>query len=264
VLETGLAAGVMNCRTDLGGKNGKGVLAIDFEASRPAVGLFAIATYRHTIGFRIHYLKGSIGGADSLIGSGGVGSRYDRNLHFRSGISEITILLELYPFALFTGNISTGRLQLFVQGGAGWYRFNPQAKIAGSWVNLQPLHTEGQGLGGPQKILPGAYPLRQLNVPTGLGLRWEAGSFIHLRLEGLYRVLFTDYLDDVSTRYVDSRLFAQFLPPSTASLAALASDRRKSTQPFQNRTIRGNPSEKDTFFHLQFSCSFLLNRKQKP
>lgn len=262
LVEAGFGAGWMNCLTDLGGKIGNRPRAMNWQGIRPAAAIFAIATYQQTIGFRVQYVRGSVGAADSLIGSGNAGSRYDRDLHFKSNITEITLMLEFYPFALSEGNISTCRLQLYVKGGVGWYRFNPQARIKNQWVNLQPLHTEGQGFSVADKLLQDSYSLDQLNLPVGIGMRWEAGPFMHLRLEGLYRILFTDYFDDVSTRYADPRQFALYLTPAHAALAVMASDRRRSGQPFQNSEIRGNPSKNDAFFHFQLSFSVLLNRKK--
>jgi hypothetical protein len=105
--------------------------------------------------------------------------------------------------------------------------------------------------------------LHQLTIPIGTGLRCEAGPYLHFRLEGLYRILFTDYLDDVSTIYADPLLFHQFLPPEKAALAQLAADRRKTKQPFQAGVIRGNPGRNDAYFHLQLSCAVLINRKKR-
>ena len=262
LVETGMGVGSMNCRTDLGGKSGTGLLAIDWNTSRLCGSLMAAATYRQTIGFRIQLLKGGIGSADSLIGSGHPGSRYDRNLHFRSTISELSVLLEFYPFTQLHGKIANGRFQLFVMAGAGWFCFNPQTWDEERWVDLQPLHTEAQGFVSPGKALQPSYRLNGLNIPVGIGFRWEAGAFMHLRLEAMHRFLFTDYLDDVSTEYPDPVLFAQFLPPAAAAMAARLSDRRKFPVPFAAGTIRGNPDQNDAFFHFQLSLSTVLNRKK--
>ena len=262
LLEAGAGVGWLHCRTDLGGSKGQGVVAIDWKAGKPGVAVFAIVTYRQTIGLRIQWVTGSIGAADSLIGSGGPGSRYDRNLHFRSPVREATALLEFYPFAFIPGNITTGRLQWFVQAGLGCFRFNPQAQVEKKWADLQPLHTEGQGFYLADKQIKAPYALQQLNIPLGTGLRWEAGPFLHFRVEVLYRILFTDYLDDVSTLYSDPELFNQYLPPGKAALAKIAADRRRTKQPFQPRVIRGNPDKNDAFFHMQVSCAVLMNRKK--
>ena len=262
MLEAGSGLGLMTCRSDLGGKAGIGPDAIDWKASHFCAGLLAVATYRQTIALRIGYVRGQIGAADSLIGEGPPGSRYDRNLHFRSNISEVTVMVEFYPFSRLQGNISTGRFQPYAMAGVGWYWFSPKAEINDQWVDLQPLHTEAQGFGGSGKNLEPSYPLNDVNIPVGMGLRWEAGAFVHLRLEALHRILFTDYLDDVSTHYPDPGLFDKFLPPATAALAALASDRRKSTPPFPQEDVRGNPGKNDAFFHLQISITMVLNRKK--
>ena len=262
LLEAGAGAGWLHCRTDLGGRKGPGVLAIDWKAGRPAVSFFAMVTYRHLLGIRIQLFTGSLGAADSLIGSGGPGSRYDRNLHFQSPIREATVLLEVYPFSL-AGITTTGRVQWYVYAGLGYFRFNPRAQLQNGWTTLQPLHTEGQGFHRPDKKITTPYNLRQLTIPIGTGLRCEAGPYLHFRLEGLYRILFTDYLDDVSTYYADPLLFHQFLPPEKAALAHLAADRRKTKQPFQVGVIRGNPGRNDAYFHLQLSCAVLINRKKR-
>ena len=49
-----------------------------------------------------------------------------------------------------------------------------------------------------------------MNVPVGLGVRYELNSVLNLRAEFVYRVLFTDYLDDGHNLYrpdIISQLF---------------------------------------------------------
>ncbi len=261
LLEAGAGVGIINCLTDLGGKPGSGWFGIDLPECRKSYSIFAVATFRQLIGFRIQFFQGKIGAADSVIGSGKPGSRFDRNLHFRSNISEASILLEFYPFALSKGQMATRRLQPFIQTGFGCFKFNPQAFISLNWVDLQPLRTEGQGFSQSQEGKSDTYSLTQLDIPIGMGLRWEAGPFVHFRLEGLCRILFTDYLDDVSTVYCHPSLFRQYLSSELAVIAEIAADRRKTRQAFSQDAIRGNPRKNDSFFHLQIACSLLLNRK---
>lgn len=52
-----------------------------------------------------------------------------------------------------------------------------------------------------------------------MGLRIELGSLFNARIEFLDRKLFTDYLDDVSTTYIDPALFYKYLNPSVAAIA---------------------------------------------
>ncbi len=87
------------------------------------------------------------------------------------------------------------RVGLYFFAGVGGFYFDPRAQFNNTWVQLQPLGTEGQGLpGGAEE-----YKNIQLCIPMGVGLRraftkqWSGG------LELQYTKTFTDYIDDVST-----------------------------------------------------------------
>ncbi len=75
----------------------------------------------------------------------------------------------------------------------------------GEWVDLKPLRTEGQGL------IPGReeYKLTQLNIPMGIGVKYFLTETFHVSSEVLHRKTFTDYIDDVSTNYVDPDIFTR-------------------------------------------------------
>ena len=151
------------------------------------------------------------------------------------------------------------------------------APNAGEWVNLRPLGTEGQNLGivEPYKTIEFAIPVAvgaQMRIPnTQLTAGLELG----------FRYLFTDYIDDVSTNYVDLDRF-------TDPLARIMSDR--STVPFSSKgdardvsnlrilntsgahnyfiegnlgsgvdgSIRGNPDDNDMIFITQIKVSYVL------
>ena len=65
----------------------------------------------------------------------------------------------------------------------------------------KPLSTEGQGLAD----FPGQKPyhLTQFALPFGIGLRYALSDNVHIGFELSDRKTFTDYLDDVSSHYVD-------------------------------------------------------------
>jgi hypothetical protein len=75
-------------------------------------------------------------------------------------------------------------------GGVGLLYFNPKAELNGTWHALQPLQTEGVEY---SRITP--------VIPFGLGVRFKFGPNMNIAIEGGYRKIFTDYLDDVSTVY---------------------------------------------------------------
>gem|GEM_PF-7019984 len=109
------------------------------------------------------------------------------------------------------------RISPYAIVGGGIYTFDPQAELNGQWYALQPLRLEGQGFNEYKDRK--TYELTQFNLLGGLGLKYEINSFLNARLEFVHRKLFTDYLDDVSTEYVDPTLFANYLPANLAAVA---------------------------------------------
>ena len=59
----------------------------------------------------------------------------------------------------------------------------------------------------------------QLEVPMGFGFKYYVKENMYVGLEVLHRQLFTDYIDDVSTSYVDPIVFANYLSPADAAKA---------------------------------------------
>ena len=126
-------------------------------------------------------------------------------------------------------------------------------------ISLPALHTEGQGL----QEYPGrpAYKLTQLAIPLGAGARYEPGPNIHLRCELIWRKLFTDYLDDVSTSYIIPSAFDRNLSPQLATVARKLADRRIGYTGYEGG-IRGNKENSDAYFSINFRFSFVLGRNK--
>src|SRR5690606_13448162 len=74
-------------------------------------------------------------------------------------------------------------------------------------VFLKPLSTEGQGL--PQYPDRKPYKLTQFAIPFGAGVKFRVSRNTVLAYEVGLRKIFTDYLDDVSTTYVDQATLLQ-------------------------------------------------------
>ena len=263
ILEAGISSGYMNCLTDLGGNAGQaGSFLKDVHAAsgKPFVALSLAARYQSAIGLRIALTRGAVQAADSLIrGSPPADHRYWRNLHFRSLIREVTVLAEWYPLTGLARSDRKLRCMPYLLAGIGLFSFDPVAVLEGRQIRLQPLKTEGQGLAEyPHRP---SYALTQWNFPTGIGINYEAGAIISLRLETVYRFLQTDYLDDVSTRYIPSDRFYRVHDPQTAQVAARLADQRRGPARNIPGAIRGNPENKDGYFTLAVSLGIALNRK---
>ncbi len=135
--------------------------------------------------------------------------RFQRNLHFRTSMIELQQRIEFILFSVEkfapTYNLPGARggksrnQQYYVFGGIGATYFSPKAKYTdGSWVALRPLKTEGQA----KPYSPIAF-----TVPAGVGFRFGLGTQWRIGLEATYNMVFSDYIDDVSTVYADPNSF---------------------------------------------------------
>jgi len=271
LIEAGLSFGGMNCFTDIGGRKGNGGTFIkDLNLVNTALcgGVYLEASYNYTLGFRIESFLGKVKAYDSVLKNdhSSAQQRYFRNLHFQSKIRELSFLIEFYPVNLFSKK-DEEKISLFspyVLTGIAFFQFNPQAVYEGNWVDLHPLRTEGQGFRQyPDRI---DYRLSQAAVPLGLGLRYEASALLNLKLELVHRLLFTDYLDDVSKNYVDQAAFDANLKPEESRVAKKLADRRPELNPSfigKEGEKRGNSLNNDSYFSLSLKLGIILNRKRR-
>jgi len=120
-----------------------------------------------------------------------------RNLAFETHLTEFSAVGEYYFF-----NLDEQKFSPYVFGGLAVFHFNPYAYNGTTdKIFLKPLSTEGEGLSGYPDRKP--YALTQLALPFGAGVKYAFNDRVRLGLELGIRKLFTDYLDDVSSHYVD-------------------------------------------------------------
>ena len=265
-LEAGASVGIMNCLTDLGGHKGNGnkfIKDVNWNASRFCSSLFLEVMHRDLIGVRLEYIWGNVTACDSVLKSDASAAalRYQRNLHFQSKTRECAALIECHPLLLFQSNIPA--VSPYFIGGIGYFHFEPKAYLENAWISLQPLHTEGQGfIEYPKRT---EYSLKQIEFPLGAGLKYDLSRWGMFRIEFLYRLLVTDYLDDVSTNYIEPSLFYKYYPADKARIATLLADRTGEIDPSHQTalgSIRGNPNNNDAFFSFSCRLSIVLNRKR--
>jgi opacity protein-like surface antigen len=204
---------------------------------------------------RISVFAGAIEGDDSFSNSQ---SQQQRNLKFRSNLSELSGQLEFNFLDYEIGNDYHGFSPYIFAGVAG-YKFKPQGNVNDQWVDLQPLGTEGQGLpGGASKR---KYKLTQFSIPFGVGVKINLSKRIGISLEWGLRKTFTDYLDDVSTRYYDPAIIAA----RRGNNAAYLSDPSIGTDPNYTNVgrQRGNPTTKDWYNFSGIAITIKLKEKRK-
>lgn len=267
VIDAGINVGFMNCITDIGGsKRGVGSIgATTLRQSQLATGITLTATHKDWLAVRLDLGTGRVAAADSLLAGAtqfsAVG-RFERNLSFRSPVSDVFVGVELHPLFLRDYQISDRympRLSPYITAGFGFMTFNPQANIDDRWVNLRPLRLEGQGFAEYPDRRP--YGNTALIFPLGVGLRYELSRIITLRMEVIRRTTTTDYLDDVSKGdWVDPALFFNYLPQGQAELASRLYNRSVLINPPRNTRPRGDDRDRDMYWSAQFRFSFALNR----
>lgn len=261
--EVGLGLGPMFFLGDLGGNYGKGktfVKDVNLPLVNLSKGLFINYYPAEWIGFRFALNHSTVEGYDSIINDKGGHESFRklRNLQFKSPLTEAFVAMEIYPTVfLETYDDLRGKLRPYGVVGIGMFRFNPKGEYIApngtrSWVDLQPLRLEGQGMLEYPDRKP--YKLTQMHIPVGVGAKYFFGENKYIGLEILHRTTFTDYIDDVSTNYIDANLFRNYLTPQQAAMATQMHYRENLTSPATRGATpdlneqRGNPKQNDAFF----------------
>jgi len=257
--EIGLCGGVSFYMGDL---NPKGV----FKGSRPAGGVL----YRYNISprwaFKANILFGSLEASDAKM-SGDLA----RNLSFRSPLSEISAQIELNFMRLFNEK-GENPFSPYLFVGAALFSVNPQAEMGNVWYDLQSLGTEGQELNIKDPKTGVLYDqkrhsLTSFSIPFGLGMRVNFLKYYCVGLEWGFRKTFTDYIDDVSGKYVDRDFMKEFRSDLIADLAdrtTLIKGQTDAGVPIPDYhnagTMRGNnKNTKDWYSFATLSFTFKLN-----
>lgn len=139
-----------------------------------------------------------------------------KNLSFFSPLLDIEMGMEI-NFVEFSPGSSNHNFTPYVFGGLSVFRFNPQTTYVGQVYELQPLGTEGQGTTAYPDKTP--YKLMSWSIPFGGGIKWAVSKRVNIALEWGIRKTFTDYLDDISTRYPDIELLSAEKSPLAAVLS---------------------------------------------
>lgn len=255
---------------DIGSTGISGIRDFDIAAVKPALTL----GYRYMVfeNFAItgNLTTGYVSGNDKFTEEP---FRNNRNIHFRSPIIELSATSQLYIFRLHrdgqryrrTTRISGQRsygISAYIFAGVAGFFFNPQAYFdadeydgsisrdqlpSNGWYNLRPLRTEGQGFFPTREH----YGLFSVAIPFGFGAMYHLNRNLAIGLQYGFRATFTDYIDDVSTTYVDPAIFPIiFEDPARVALAEHFANptnnqlSKSSTAPGQQR---GNPFNSDSY-----------------
>ena len=181
----------------------------------------------------------------------------NRGLHFKSPVYELSGQIE-FNFLPFQPENPLHTWTPFIYTGISIFNYNPQAEDSiGSWVDLQPLGTEGQGtttLFGNETETRDNYSLIQYSIAMGGGFKIAVNPSFNIILEYGARKTFTDYLDDVSTTYPGNEL------DDMTKEAIYMSDPLGT---HSKNMERGNPDKKDWYAFAGITLSFRLSNNTK-
>ena len=176
-----------------------------------------------------------------------------RNLSFFSSIKEIYTAMEINLL-----DLSTNRITPYAYGGLAVFHFNPWTYDRnGNKVFLKQFSTEGQGLSQYPSRKP--YGLTQLAIPFGVGVKYALRNCMSISVEMSQRKTFTDYLDDVSSFYVDQNILLAERGPMAVSLAYRGDELPNGRSYPIEGTIRGTPSEMDWYYFFGISVEMKLS-----
>jgi len=175
-----------------------------------------------------------------------------RNLSFQNNIVEWNLLGE-YTFL----DITEKKFSPFVFLGIAVFHSNPYAyDTLGQKVYLKPLSTEGEGL--PQYPQQKPYSETQFSIPVGGGIKFRVSEDVVLAWEVGFRKTFTDYIDDVSTIYVDQATLQNAKGPLAVEMAYRANELKGGAPYPASGTIRGGSKYDDIYYYTGIRVSIAL------
>jgi opacity protein-like surface antigen len=176
--------------------------------------------------------------------------QFERNLNFTSSVFDGMLALQYYIL-----NPNKHLVSPYVFAGLAYFHFNPYTfDTSGNKVFLQPLSTEGQGFVEGRE----PYKLSQFSIPLGGGLKFSLSENFRVGVEVSLRKTFTDYLDDVSSTYIDETILLANRGPQAVDLAFRGDELKTGLVYPIDGTQRGTQVRKDWYYFTGLTVSYRL------
>ena len=216
-----------------------------FLMTKPAFGAFVRHNFNERLAIKVAGSFGVVEGDDAISKA-----NTDRNLNFKSNITDVSATFEINFFEYFIGSLRH-YITPYMFGGAGIVAFNPKGLYDGEWYELQPMGTEGQ----LSDLYPERDPYRRLalNIPFGVGVKYSLSDFVGISFHWSMHKSYTDYMDDVSMTYY---LNLANSSPSDTGIEGLLSD---PTLAHNSGMQRGNSQNNDWYSFAGVSVSIKFN-----
>jgi hypothetical protein len=218
-----------------------GDLNTNFSFMHPRLALGAVGRFNFNdrLCAKMSLNYGTIGASDAYSSNE---FEKNRNLSFKSPIFDGTAQFE-FNFLPYNHGSRDEFFTPYLFAGFSLYYSNPQAEWQGKWHELRSLGTEGQFRGEEYYSTQGA-------IAYGGGFKIDITPIWSLNLEMSSRLLFTDYLDDVSSTYANKNDLLKLRGP----IAVALSDR---SLPINDKNLvqtgrqRGDSKNADMYLFLQ-------------
>jgi hypothetical protein len=234
-----------------------------FNRPKPAATLFYRKNWGQYIATRVGVSFAQIGYADRYNTHNEI--QLKRNLSFNSNVWELSLQGD-FNFFRFVPHERGFNFTPYITLGAGLINYDPFTYLNNERVYFRQLPVGTEGQNSPLYPERKMYSNNAMSIPFGGGFKYSiGGGRLNLSLEVLHRFTSTDYLDDVSTTYVDPAAFPN--SPGGVSVAQLLSDRSGEigTPIGIPGRQRGNGSrQKDQFVTAVLMVSFNLMSYKCP
>jgi hypothetical protein len=251
--EFGINTGAANYLGDMGGKElTRRDFVSDIKMSQTRLTAGAFARYKINSMFWVRSSANwvRISGDDKLSSNAG---RNGRNLNFRNDMYELYAQGQFVFYHIYdiqNNYKSPTSFDAYIGLGAGAVWHNPKASYNGDWVALRDLTTEGK-----------RYTLATAIIPASAGFTFTFNKQYRIGMDLTWRTAFSDYLDDVSSRYVDPAT----LPNALAIELANRTDELPVSAAFaENYTPgnkRGDATHNDSYLTSTVDFSYVMRSK---
>jgi len=266
--DVGGSLGAANYLGDIGGGAGTRrdfVLDMKMGETRTAAGAFARRKLGPKFSLQMGFDYAHIQGDDKLSANP---ERQHRNLNFQNNIYELNVMGQYFFYEINDlGGSYRYRNDFRAYAGIGVAGFHHNPKTLDTDIPLEPMMNEGH-----------AYSLYQFAIPAQLGFYITIDKRYRIGWDLTWRTTFTDYLDDVSTNYVNPATksksdpqYANFLyynnrtpelsNVSAADAAAYGYHTYTDSKGGTHVNKRGDPSHNDSYMTSTINFSYTLRGK---
>jgi len=267
--DVGVKLGMANYLGDIGGgKNTRRDFLPDMKLgeTRMAGGAFARLKLLPKISVQGGFDYGHIQGDDKLTLNP---ARHYRNLNFKNNIFELNAIVQYYFINMTDlGHTYSYRNDFRAYAGIGVAGYHHNPKTLDKGIPLHDLETENVD-----------YSLWGFSVPAQLGCYFTINKRYRIGWDITWRTTFTDYLDDVSGKYVNPKVIGpnaaaladrtNELFPGKPTVADIAIESNYGWQKVANKDgsttyegmKRGDPTHKDSYIFSTFNASYALRGK---